>query len=94
MAQFTMTLPIQTMREVERLYSKSLEAYEMMTQAGAQVVYDEVKKNMRYAFKEPKKLEPYGVVRDKSLAISWYKLAAKQGNGMAILQLKQWNVTI
>lgn len=59
MAQFTMTLPIQTMREIERLYSNSLEAYEMMTQAGAQVVYDEVKKNMRYAFKEPKKLEPY-----------------------------------
>ena len=59
MAKYQMELPSELIKEFEKLYNNVDNILEAMTQAGAQVVYDNVVANMRRSFQDSDKLVPY-----------------------------------
>lgn len=59
MAKFSMELPNDIIKEFEKLNKTSHKMLEEMTQAGAEVVYKNVKENMKSSFKNSSKLEHY-----------------------------------
>lgn len=59
MAKFNMELPNDLIKEFENLNKTSHKMLEEMTYAGAEVVYKNVKENMKYSFKDSSKLEHY-----------------------------------
>lgn len=59
MAKFKVELPTQLMRELETLNKNVPKMMEEMTEAGAEVVYNNVKTNMKSSFKDSSKLEKY-----------------------------------
>lgn len=59
MAKFSLELPNDVIKEFEKLNKTSHKMLEEMTQAGAEVVYKNVKENMKSSFKDSRKLEHY-----------------------------------
>ena len=59
MARFSAELPYDLIREVSRLDKSTPQMLEEMTQAGAQVVYNNVVRNMSHSFQHPEHLTPY-----------------------------------
>lgn len=59
MARFSAELPYDLIREVSRLDKSTPQMLEAMTQAGAQVVYNNVVRNMSHSFQHPERLTPY-----------------------------------
>lgn len=59
MARFQMELPNDLIKEFEKLNNNSHKMLEEMTQAGAEVVYNNVRSNMKSSFKDSSKLEHY-----------------------------------
>lgn len=59
MAKFNVELPKDVMDEIDKRVKDTPKMMEEMTKAGAEVVYQNVISNMRYAFKDSSKLEPY-----------------------------------
>lgn len=59
MAKFTLELPLEVINDVRRLYDDSPKIFEAMTQAGAEVVKENVIRNMKSSFADSSKLEPY-----------------------------------
>ena len=59
MAKFSMELPNDLIKEFQKLEKTSPKMLEEMTQAGAEVVYKNVKANMKSSFKDSHKLEKY-----------------------------------
>lgn len=59
MAKFSIELPNDIIKEFEKLNKTSHKMLEEMTQAGAEVVYKNVKENMKSSFKNSSKLAHY-----------------------------------
>lgn len=59
MARFEMELPNDLIKEFEKLNNTSHKMLEEMTQAGAEVVYKNVRDNMKSSFKDSDKLAHY-----------------------------------
>ena len=59
MAKFKCELPTQLINELTKLEQNTPKMMEEMTEAGAEVVYQNVKSNMRSSFKDSSKLEKY-----------------------------------
>jgi len=59
MAKFSIELPNDIIKEFEKLNKNSHKMLEEMTQAGAEVVYKNVKENMKSSFKNSSKLAHY-----------------------------------
>jgi len=59
MARFQIELPNDIIKEFEKLNQNSHKMLEEMTQAGAEVVYKNVKSNMKYSFSNSNELEKY-----------------------------------
>lgn len=59
MARFSMELPNDLIKEFQKLEKTSPKMLEEMTQAGAKVVYNNVKENMKSSFKDSDKLAHY-----------------------------------
>lgn len=59
MAKFQMGLPDDLIKEFQKLEKTSHKMLEEMTQAGAEVVYKNVKDNMKSSFKDSDKLAKY-----------------------------------
>lgn len=59
MARFEMELPNDLIKEFQKLEKTSHKMLEEMTYAGAEVVYKNVKMNMKSSFKDSSKLEHY-----------------------------------
>ena len=59
MARFELSLPNDLIKEFEKVNKNSHKMLEEMTQAGAEVVYQNVKSNMKSSFKDSSKLEKY-----------------------------------
>lgn len=59
MARFSMELPNDLIKEFQKLEKTTPKMLEEMTQAGAEVVYKNVKENMKSSFKDSIKLEKY-----------------------------------
>lgn len=59
MAKFSIELPNDIIKEFEKLNKTSHKMLEEMTQAGAEVVYKNVKENMKSSFKDSSKLAHY-----------------------------------
>ena len=57
MARFEIALPNDLIKEFEKLNKNSHKMLEEMTQAGAEVVYNNVRSNMKSSFKDSHKLE-------------------------------------
>ena len=57
MAKFVMELPLELINDLKRLESNSEKMIGEMTQAGAQVVYSNVKRNMKRSFKDTTSLD-------------------------------------
>ena len=59
MARFSMELPNDLIKEFQKLETTTPKMLEEMTQAGAEVVYKNVKDNMKSSFKDSNKLAKY-----------------------------------
>ena len=59
MAKFQCELPTQLINELTKLEQNTPKMMEEMTQAGAEVVYKNIKSNMKSSFNNSGKLEPY-----------------------------------
>lgn len=59
MARFSTELPNDLIKQFSTADEKCKEMFEKMTQAGAEVAYKNVLKNMKGSFKDSSKLEPY-----------------------------------
>lgn len=59
MARFEIKVPTELMNELTKLGKNTPKMIEEMEQAGADVVYKNVKANMKNSFKDSSKLEPY-----------------------------------
>lgn len=60
MAKFSAELPIDLINQFTELYkSGATEMMKEMTQAGAEIAYNNIKANMKSAFKNPESLEPH-----------------------------------
>lgn len=59
MAKFSTQLPLDLIRQFQKLETTSKKMLEEMTYAGAEVVYKNVKTNMKSSFKDSGKLEHY-----------------------------------
>lgn len=60
MAKFSAELPIDLMNQFKELYkSGATEMMKEMTQAGAEIAYNNIKANMKSAFKNPESLEKH-----------------------------------
>ena len=59
MARFEIALPNDLIKEFEKINKNSHKMLEEMTQAGAEVVYNNVRSNMKSSFKDSHKLEKY-----------------------------------
>lgn len=59
MAKFQLELPNELIKELEQLEQATPKMMGEMTQAGAEVVYRNVLKNMKRSFKDTKRLEPH-----------------------------------
>ena len=57
MAGFNLELPTEVIKSLDKLSEQSEEMMMEMTQAGARVVYDSIKSNMKRSFKTTKSLE-------------------------------------
>lgn len=88
MAKFKCELPTQLINELTKLEQNTPKMMEEMTKAGAEVVFKNVKSNMKSSFKDSKKLEPYlritksyrtkdGSVNTKIAFYGYYKKGSK-----------------
>lgn len=59
MARFTATLPDDILKEIGKRIEDTPQMMGEMTKAGAEVVYQNVIRNMKGSFKDSSKLEPY-----------------------------------
>ncbi len=59
MARFKTELPTEIIKEFESLSNDSSKMIEEMTEAGAEIVYNNVKANMQSSFQDANKLLPY-----------------------------------
>ena len=59
MAKFKCELPTELINELTKLEKNTPKMLEEMTKAGAEVVYKNVRANMKSSFKDSSKLEPY-----------------------------------
>ena len=59
MAKFSVELPKDVMDEIDKRVKDTPKMMEEMTKAGAEVVYQNVIRNMKGSFKDSSKLEPY-----------------------------------
>lgn len=59
MAKFKCELPTQLINELTKLEKNTPKMMEEMTKAGAEVVYKNIKSNMKASFKDSSKLEKY-----------------------------------
>lgn len=59
MAKFQLELPVELMKQLAKLEQETPEMLGEMTQAGAEVTYQNVLKNMRKSFSDTKRLEPH-----------------------------------
>ena len=88
MAKFKCELPTQLINELTKLEQNTPKMMEEMTKAGAEVVFKNVKSNMKSSFKDSAKLEPYlrvtrtyrtkdGSVNTKIAFYGYYKKGSK-----------------
>ena len=88
MAKFKCELPTQLINELTKLEHNTPKMMEEMTKAGAEVVFKNVKSNMKSSFKDSAKLEPYlrvtrtyrtkdGSVNTKIAFYGYYKKGSK-----------------
>ena len=59
MAKFQLELPVELMKQLAKLEQETPEMLGEMTQAGAEVAYQNVLKNMRKSFSDTARLEPH-----------------------------------
>lgn len=59
MARFNAELPLELMKQFEKLSNDSEKMVKEMTAEGAKVAYENIKSNMKRAFKDSSSLEPY-----------------------------------
>ena len=88
MAKFKCELPNELIKELAKLEQNTPKMMEEMTKAGAEVVFKNVKSNMKSSFKDSAKLEPYlritksyrtkdGSVNTKIAFYGYYKKGSK-----------------